>query len=196
MNYTAIFVPGIADDIGYVQSTLVRLWRFRKLSGQTHVMPWAGSGNYDAAAERLDKHVGRLHNQGKSVVLVGASAGATAVLNAYCANRDKIVAVILICPKVNDSTNINDAILKKNPAFKTSIELAEKNQPTLTAEDRQRFSIFISPRDGLVSKVDSLIPQVPTSLLVPLRHNLAILYALLFGFGRLRAEVTRITAQQ
>lgn len=195
MKLTAIYVPGLGDNLGYVQSNLVRLWRFRGLQGTTHIMPWAGLEVYSTKAQRLEKLIDSLAVNDRRIVLIGASAGGTAVINAYCARRNKVAVVMLICPKVNNSTNIGAKLIEKNPAFLTSLQQEEIAQAHLTASDKQKFVIFISPRDGLVQKTESLIPGVIVHELAPVRHTLAILYALSFGFAKLRAEVKRITAK-
>ena len=191
--YKLIYVPGIGDDIGFVQSTLVRLWRLRGVVGITHVMPWDGPSEYDVRAKRLLKLISAENRSGKQVVLVGASAGASAVINAYLAERPSVAAVVLICPKINDSTNIGAKILKKNPTFLTSMQQTGNILNNLTAADKARIAIFLSPRDGLVARRDGVIPGVKTYQLAPLRHNAAILYALTFGFGQLKSELQKIT---
>lgn len=189
---TVIFVPGILDDIGFVQSMLVRLWCLRGVRGVTHVMPWAGPDNYPALEAKLLARIDALTTNGNRVVLIGASAGATAVINAYRARRKQVSAVLMMCPKINDSTNIGAKFLKKNPSFLTSIKQEEIAQAQLTAEDKARFVIFVSPRDGVVNPHDSLIAGVKTCQLAPLRHNAAILHGLSFGFGQLKRELLRI----
>lgn len=192
MQHHIIYVPGILDDIGHVQSTLVRTWRLQGVRGHTHVMPWLGPEDYVAKEKKLLTYTDTLLKQGHRVSLMGASAGATAVLNVYHKRQQEIKSVALICPKVNDSTNIGSKILDKNPSFLTSIQLEENIQAELSDRDKKRMVILVSPRDGLVSRADSLISGVPTFQLPPLRHNAAIFYAISIGFPRIKATLNRL----
>ncbi len=100
MQHHVIYVPGILDDIAHVQSTLVRLWRLHGIYGHAHTMPWLGASDYPAKARRLLAAIDRLHDQGHRISLVGASAGASAVLNAYVERREVVSGVAIICPKI------------------------------------------------------------------------------------------------
>lgn len=195
MKHHVIYVPGIMDDVAYAQSTLVRLWRIYNLVGLTHSMPWTGAADYPAKAQRLLALIDSLHAQGRTVSLVGASAGASAVLNAYHDRLDVINGVVLVCPKINNSDNIGSEIETKNPSFIQSMNVLEVRLPQLTDANKQRIISLLSPRDGLVPREDSFIAGVTEQRLPPLRHNSAIAYAITFGFKKVADQLNSFTVQ-
>lgn len=192
MKTHIIYVPGILDDIGHVQGTLVKLWRLRGVRSYTHSMPWVGEPDITAKQSRLHDLIEEVAALGQRVYLVGASAGASAVLNAYVDNRTKVDGVCLICPKVNNADNVGSKISKKNPSFIQSLDILEGNLAKLNKNDKSKIITFLSPRDGIVPHQDSKIPGVAENSLPPLRHNVAILYALTFGFSKILRELSRI----
>ena len=195
MKHHVIYVPGIMDDVAYVQSTLVRLWRRHDVIGHTHSMPWVGAADYPAKARRLIALIDRLHAQGHTVSLVGASAGASAVLNAYYERLDVINGVVLICPKINNSNNVGLKITAKNPSFIQSLKVLEVRLPQLTDGAKQRLILLLSPRDGLITREDSLITGVHEQMLPSLRHNAAILYCLSFGSKKVVDQLNLFTVK-
>lgn len=192
MKHHVIYVPGIADDIGKVQSRIVKLWRFQGVQPETYVIPWAGKNNYDDSKRVLNKRIQMLVSRGDKVSLVGASAGGCAVMNAYLENPSQVSGVAMICPKLINADNIGKRIVSKNPAFKQAMEELQIRLNSLTESSKRDLVSFISPRDGLVSYHDSAIVGVKEVRLPGLRHNLAILYTLTFGSRRLIKELRRI----
>lgn len=191
MSHYILYVPGILDDVAHVQSTLVKLWRVHGVRGGTHVMPWRGQQDYEKSLKSLLSRIDRIRARGHQVSLVGASAGATAVLNAYFERLGKIETVILICPKIHNRDNISTKLVKRNPSFMDSLRLLEKQLPNLSMTDKSAIFSFVSPSDGLVPYADSAIEGVEESTLPPLRHNAAILYALSFGFVEILPKLKR-----
>lgn len=192
MKTHIIYVPGILDDIGHVQGILVKLWRFWGVKSYTHSMPWVGKADYANKQKRLVALIENLSVRGGSVYLVGSSAGASAVLNAYIDNKSLISGICLICPKVNNANNVGSKISKENPSFIQSLKILDANLKRLDAEDKRKVVSFISPRDGLVPYRDSTIPGVTEHKLPPLRHNAAILYAISFGFAKIQSALQKI----
>jgi pimeloyl-ACP methyl ester carboxylesterase len=177
-----IYVPGILDNIYHIQSISVRTWRPYGVRGHCHVMPWLGKEDYEAKFQRLLDEINKYKEQGHKVSLVGASAGASAVLNAYVAQPDKINGVVLICPKINGPETVSKKTYRKNPAFKESLELLQTNLPSLTTHDKAtKILSYYSPADGSIPYPGSVIPGVLERRLPAIRHGYAIVYALTFG---------------
>lgn len=191
-----IYVPGILDDIYRVQSTPVRLWRLHGMHGHTHEIPWAGSEPWQPKLERLLAEVDRLAAQGHRVSLIGASAGASAVLNAYAERRDRITGVVYIAAKINAPGTVSAKIYAQNPAFKTSLLALQDNLKLFTAADKSRMHSFYSPCDGTVPYAATVIPGVSESRLPSLKHGRAIMYALTFGSHRLLAPLKKLAAAE
>lgn len=194
MQHHVIYIPGILDDIAKVQSTLVRLWRAYDVHPHTHVMPWLGETDYDASKARLYREIDARHSDGHLITLVGASAGASVVLNGYIELPDKVSGLVLICPKVNNADNIGSKLLLKNPTFSNSMNDLTANLNKLSAEQKANIVSFLSPRDRMIPYEDSHIVGVREIELPALRHNAAIVYAISIGSRRLVSELKRIAA--
>lgn len=181
-QHHVIYVPGILDNIYHIQSISVRTWRLYGVRGHCHVMPWLGQESFGPKFQRLLDEIDKYLGQGHKVSLAGASAGASAVLNAYVALPGKINGVVLICPKINHPETVSKKTYRENPAFKESLELLQINLPKLTTHDKAtKILSYISPADGSISYAGSVIPGVPERRLPAIRHGYAIFYALTFG---------------
>lgn len=185
MRHHSIYIPGILDDVGHVQSCLIRLWALHGVRGKMHVMPWAGKGAYTVKEAKLLAVIDHYVSAGHSVSILGASAGATAALNVLLARPGVIDSVILICPKINNSRNVNPQLVQKNPAFMESLLQLEAAMPALTPTMKQKIAIFVSPADGTVTLADSKIDGVVTRQLPAFKHSVAILYAISIGFRKI-----------
>jgi pimeloyl-ACP methyl ester carboxylesterase len=180
-QHHVIYVPGIADDL-YHHGLAVKIWRLYGVRGHCHVMPWLGQEGFEPKFQRLLGEINKYAEQGHKVSLAGASAGASAVLNAYVAQPSKINGVVLICPKINGPETVSKKTYRKNPAFKESLELLQINLPKLTTHDKAtRIISYISPADGSIPYAGSVIPGVPEKRLPAIRHGYAIIYALTLG---------------
>jgi pimeloyl-ACP methyl ester carboxylesterase len=176
-----IYIPGILDNIYHIQSAAVRTWRLFGVHGQCHEIPWLGPESYELKFQRLLNEIDKHTAEGHDVALIGASAGASAVLNAYVARPDKIMGVILLCAKINYPETVSPKTYAKNPAFKESLEKLQTNLSKLTAFQKGRILSYYSPADGFVPYIATVIPGVQERKLPPLRHSRAILYGITFG---------------
>jgi len=178
MKRVVIYVPGIRDDWFKAQSFLLWFWRFRGVKPICHEMPWSGNEPYEAKVDRLLAQIDHEAAAGYKISLLGASAGASAVLNAYAARRESITGVVLICAKINLPDSVSKHTYDQNPAFKTSLQELQKLLPRLTAQDKSKILSIYSPVDTSVPHADTIIPGVREVALRPLSHGQAILYSI------------------
>jgi hypothetical protein len=109
---------------------------------------------------------------------VGASAGASAVLNAYVERSDKITGLVYICAKINTPESVGQKTYTANPAFKTSLYKLQDNLPKLSPADKAKMLSLYSPGDNTISREATIIPGVEERRLPSLNHGKAILYAI------------------
>lgn len=180
-----IYVPGIRDDLFGVQSVLIQWWRLRGVRPVMLTMPWIGQEAFEPKLARLIAQIDRYHQRGYRVCLVGASAGASAVLNAYSQRKEVVGGVAYVCGKINDPESVSRQTYSNNPAFKTSMFQLQQVLGNLNAVDKKKFVSFYSPVDTTVPHADTIIDGVVEQKLPALRHGLAILYTLSFGSRKL-----------
>lgn len=179
-QHHVIYIPGIGDD-SFGQGLYVKLWRPYGVRGHLHEMPWAGDEAYEPKFQRLLAEIDKYKAQGHQVSLIGPSAGAGAVLNAYVERKNSITGLIYICAKINGPETVSDKLYAKNPAFKTSLYALQGNLKKLTPADKAKMHSFYSPGDGYVPYEATTIPGVEESRLPSLRHGRAIIYSITLG---------------
>jgi len=190
-----IYVPGILDDIYHAQGALLAAWRLHGVRGHIHPMPWAGQEDYRPKVDRLLAEIDRYIARGHLVSLVGASAGASAILNAYVERADKITSLVYICGKINGPETVSDKTYRANPAFKTSAQLLQSNVARLTDKDTSKMLSLYSPGDHSVPHAATIIPGVPEQQLPALGHGKAIIYSLSIGAPTIINHTKQIAAQ-
>lgn len=189
-----IYVPGIHDDIYHAQSLMLIPWRLFGVRGHCHVMPWLGKQSYEPKLQSLHEEVNSYRAQNHRVFLVGASAGASAVLNLYAEHPSELAGVALICPKLSHPETVRAAIYEANPAFQTALTILQPNLGLLGRREKARMAIYYSPKDGVIPYEDSSLPGVKEYSLPPVRHGFAILYAITFGAFRLCTRLKALPA--
>ncbi|MEO8105088.1 MAG: hypothetical protein ABI602_02005, partial [Candidatus Saccharibacteria bacterium] len=152
-----IYLPGIGDDWWGVQSLIVKFWRLYGVHGHCHPLPWAGPGEYGDKMTAVLAEIDTLAAAGHLVSLVGASAGATAALNAYVVRRSTVHGVVFISAKLNHPETVSPGLLQRNPSFEVALAAAHANLTSLSAADKKRFHLFYSERDSYVPHRDSFI---------------------------------------
>ena len=192
MQHHIIYVPGIGDNIFRLQSTIIKFWRLFGVRGHCHPMPWAGPGDYAAKTAALVTKIDEYTAAGHRVSLVGASAGASAVLNAYSSRAHAIRGLIYICGKINYPETVSAATISKNPAFKEALAALQTNLRGFTKADKARFHSFYSEKDGLIPYDSTQIVGVKETKLPPLRHGMAIVYSLSLGFPKLLRVLNQV----
>ena len=189
-QHHVIYVPGILDNI-YRQDLIVKAWRLYGVRGHCHVMPWVGDEDYQPKLERLLDRIDHYMAKGHRVSLLGVSAGASAVLNAYVERKDDITGLVYALAKIKAPETVSDALYAANPAFKTSIEALQENLKKLTPADKAKMHSFYSPGDGYVPHAATVIPGVRESRLPALRHGRAITYSLTLGARKILAPLKK-----
>ncbi len=190
-QHHVIYVPGIQDDIYHAQSLPMKFWWLYGLRGHCHPMPWAGEEPYEPKFKRLLAQIDGYLAQGHKVSLLGASAGASAVLNAYVERADKITGLAYVCAKINAPETVSDLTYNANPAFKTALYGLQGNLPRLKPADKDKMHSYYSPGDHYVPYAATTIPGVEESRLPPLKHGFAIIYSLTFGAHRIARFLRR-----
>jgi hypothetical protein len=184
-RHYVIYVPGIKDDAFYIQSLLIQCWRLWGIRPVMFTMPWLGEEEFEPKLSRLISKIDDYIHRGYRVSLVGASAGASAVLNAYAKEKGKIQSVAYICGKVNHLDSVSRRTYIRNPAFRTSMQQLQSTISHFDGRDKRALSSFYSPADETVPHADTIIEGIMEQKLPSLGHSFAILYCLSIGSRKL-----------
>jgi len=181
VKHHVFYVPGILDDIYHLQSVLVATWRLYGVRAHCHPMPWAGTEPYELKFNKLLAAIDDQLDKGNVVSLVGASAGASAVINAYVERADRINGVVYVCGKINGPETVSKKTYKENPAFKTSLAELQTSLSKLSARDKSKMLSLYSDKDNSVPYEATTVPGVDEQQLPGLNHGQSIIYSLSLG---------------
>ncbi len=145
-------------------------------------MNWAENAEWEAKIGSLLSRIDELKAGGKTVALVGASAGGSVVINAYTARKADIAGVVTLCAKLKNPSDIGPKYRNANPPLIDSVAGSEQSLKTLDAHDRARILTRRAFYDEVVTtKSDSIIEGARNQISPTLFHALTIGLQLLFG---------------
>lgn len=177
--HDVIYVPGLGDHNGRGQELLVTSWSLWGVRPHMLRMHW-NDGQFEPKLQALLAKIDELHSAGHTVSLVGASAGATAVLNAFAVRPGKVHRVVLIAGWVNHPENIGPEYRSKNPAFVESAMQVQHSLDVLQG-DVSRIQSRYAIIDLIVPRKNSLIEGASSRVVFSFGHGLTIASQLLFG---------------
>jgi dienelactone hydrolase len=183
MTHHVLYVPGLGDHNSHGQETVPQRWGKYGVAGHYAPMLWNDKQPFAPKLQRLVDKIDELSADGSAVSLVGASAGASAVLLALAARPNKVVGVVCICGKVNHPETIGRNRYIENPAFETAMIDLQKALPEITAKYASRIMSIHPLYDGTVAVRDTIIPGAREKTILGIGHALSIFGALVFRSG-------------
>lgn len=182
MTHTVIIVPGLGDrkeTFGFA----VRDWeRKYDIKPIIKLMNWRDrSEGYEVKLNSLLKLIDDLSNQNQHICLLGASAGGSAVMNAYCARRTMVHKVINVCGRMRKGVRVFPSLelaAQTSPAFYQSVTQCEKNVEMLSVMDKNKMLVIKSFFDEIVPSATVTIPQVRVITVPMITHGLSIAIAM------------------
>lgn len=179
-RHSVIYVPGLGDEHDRGQSLALKLWNFYGLKAECFRIGWAGNTPFDEKLKKLHSRVKALSQVG-TVSLVGASAGATAVINEFSFGQNDIHRMVCIAGKLKNFDTITDQTYAHNPNFRRSIELVPESLQKLSDTDRGNILTLVPASDNIVPVQDAVIDGVESREIPVQGHAFAIGYALTIG---------------
>lgn len=165
-----LYITGLGDHNVTTQQRVIQSWRWWGVEPELFQVNWASKEPWATKLKRLLARIDDLRSQNKPVALVGISAGAAAVINAYAARKDQLAGVVCIAGKINRPHIIGKRYRRENPAFITSANDCEQAlatiEPIYRSRIMSRFAIF----DPIVSKKDSRVPGVQNRVVPSIGH--------------------------
>lgn len=180
MKVKVIYLPGIGDHRPWFQDKLIWLWRLFGLEANFHAVGWANDEAWSSKLEKIISQIDEYAEDGRTVALVGVSAGGSAALNAYVARRHKISAVVFIAGKVKGTVNINPSYFKDNPAFKDSLFSSDAAFSKLTTDDKRRMLYIYTNHDRTVRPEYNRLPGVAEKRILAFSHISAFYLTIIF----------------
>lgn len=177
-----IYVPGLGDSDPKFQRRAVRFWKWWGVDSELFQISWAEDVRWEIKFNLLLKRIDALKANGQKVALVGASAGGSAVINAYAARKNDITGVVIICGKLKNPNDIGPKYRNANPPLVSSVASSDQALKTLDAQDRARILTRRAFYDEVVvTKSDSIIVGAHNQVSPTIIHALTIAIQLVFG---------------
>lgn len=180
MSHHVIYVPGFGDSKSSGQKTVIQIWRLFGLHPHYLALGWSRQEGFGLKLDRLQQLIDELSGQGHTVSLVGVSAGASAVLNAY-KSRKNIHKVVCISGKINRPEQINQNYFIKNPDFKEAVFGIKAILQSLSPAELKKIMSTHPRYDQIVPIDDTKIPGSVEKALPGRSHATGIFIALTVG---------------
>lgn len=185
-KHVAIVVPGLKDQIP-IHELLTALWPLWGITPVVHKMNWHDGESFDRKLDGLVRRIDMLGAKYENVSLVGASAGASAALNAYIKRKTKIHRVVNVCGRLRAKTNrgIDDFEKRTSSSnsFRQSVLTVSAGVAELTAADCKKIRcIYPFFGDELVPK-DTCILEGAENIAIPTgEHMISIGFAMVTNY--------------
>lgn len=180
MKHHILYIPGLGDRYSYGQDVAINLWRFYGFTPHYLPLGWRRKDGLEAKLTRILKAIDELSSDGGYVSLVGASAGAGAVLNAYAQNKT-VTGVVYLCGKVNHPETVLPQIYRDNPDFKASLSALKGSLDKLEQAELSRILNIHPKRDHTVPPEDTRITGVVEEIVPGWNHASGIFAGIVFG---------------
>lgn len=181
MIHSVIFIPGLGDTSpnGALQCQVIKLWRVWGVRPYCFTMDWSGQASFDTRFKSLLMLIDERLEAG-AVSLVGASAGATAVLNAYAA-RPACSGVVCIAGKINKPETLSGTYRQKQPLFWESAHRTPKALRALNSKQRQSILSIRAYRDELIPASESTVSGAVNRQTKTVGHVITIAVQMVIG---------------
>jgi pimeloyl-ACP methyl ester carboxylesterase len=186
MSHQVIYVPGLGDSRDFGQDNAIKKWKKFGLDAHYFPLGWSDQEKFEPKLKKLLAKIDEFTAQGHLVSLIGVSAGASAVLNAY-ARRPEVTGVVLVGAKVQNPQSIGQETFDENPAFKDSMFMVADSLESMGPEKISRILSIHPLYDGRVPVADTRIPGAVEKTVPVIGHMLGIFYVIAFR-GRLIAN--------
>lgn len=183
-NHTVIIIPGLGDGVTLMELA-VRSWQKKGLTPLVYAVGWRdGEQSFTPKLTRLLALIDKLHASGKTVSLVGTSAGGSAGLNAFIERRDMVHRMINVCGRLRVGPRSGlwsfEDKTRTSMAFADSVRMCEAHQTTLTDGEKKRILTITPLFDetvpastvGLTGSHNIVIPTVEHVLSISLAMTL------------------------
>ena len=152
-----IYIPGIGDHKLGRQRMAVDMWKHYGVEPEICALIWNDGQSWESKFERLLNRIDELVMEGKSVGIVGVSAGATAAINAFAVRKEVLVGIVCVAGKIHRPQTVGGLYKQQNPAFITSAYACQDTLRTLSKDDLCRIQSRYGLFDNIVLTRDSHI---------------------------------------
>lgn len=193
-SHRVIYLPGLGDPRSKEEGVLRRLWHLYGIEVSYHPLYWSDNRSFDVKLKEVESEIDVLVEKGDPVSLVGASAGASAALNAFASRHEKLNALVCICGKINNPQSVMEYTFSHNPSFRDSLSLIPHSLEQLDGPLRSRILSLHPLYDGVVPIADTFVEGALNKTMPSVGHAISIAYADIFASATI-ARFLKITTK-
>lgn len=184
MIHKVIVVPGLGDETNIIK-WVVSGWKRYDLEPIIHNIWWKTEPkHFEPKLKRLVNLIDRLSEDGNKISLLGASAGGSAVLNAFLRRKNKIRKVVSVCGRLRRGEEKGlrsfESRTSSSLAFKESVLMFEKDEQTLDKKDRNNIMTVRALFDELVPDNTAVVEGANNKQIKSIEHVFSIWMSLSF----------------
>lgn len=176
-----IYLPGLGDPRPKEKSVLRRLWGLYGIEVSYHPLYWNDNRPFEVKLKDIITEIDTLTETGTLVSLVGASAGASAAMNAFASRHETLNALVCICGKINNPQTVMEYTFSHNPSFRDSLSLIPHSLAQTQGPIRGRILSLHPLYDGVVPVADTFIEGAVNRSMPSVGHAASIAYADIFA---------------
>jgi predicted alpha/beta hydrolase family esterase len=191
-----LYIPGLGDENIDLQAKAVNVWRWFGVKPDIIQIKWSDTEPWNDTFVRLLARIDAAYAKGYKVALVGASAGATAVINAYAVRQTEVVGCVLIAGKVNHPETIGKQYNQSAPKFVEAAYMTPDALASLSAAALKNINSRYALFDNVVSRADSYIPSARNTMVYTVGHAITIAVQLAIGAPRFLYFLKRRATQR
>lgn len=169
-KHRVIIIPGLGDDVMKMSLT-TNHWRQHGLDPVIHAIGWSDGKEFRQKLQALVKMIDQYAKNGNRVSLVGCSAGASAVLNAFIDRKKIIHRVITVCGRLKSGSQQGfrsfPVRTATSPSFAQSIHLFEGREGVLSDQDRKKIMTVRALFGDELVPADTAIVRGAYNIVVP-----------------------------
>lgn len=182
-----IYVPGLGDRRLANRQRGLDLWHFRNVTTEICPMKWYISEPWPDKLARLTDLIDKRRTEGKSVTIIGESAGASAVMSVMTARPELVDGAILLCGKFTHPDRVADSLYRKNPTFQTAMIESANGATELTEQARKKILNLHPLFDPVVPVQETKVRGIKNAYMPVAGHAISIFFALTLWSWRMVA---------
>lgn len=176
-----LYVAGLGDNRARGQDRAVADFARYGLDLSYEPVHWGDKELWIPKEKRLVARIDELYEEsGKPLVLIGSSAGASAIFNAGARRPEKVACFVSICGKILHPETLEGKDFELNPAFRESLAKLPASIKTLEATHHNRVLSMRPFWDRRVPVADTKIGCGRELCIPMIGHVASIATALVF----------------
>jgi pimeloyl-ACP methyl ester carboxylesterase len=173
-----IYVPGLGDVDLSMRRRALGLWKYRAVKPVVFGVDWSTAEPWQQKLHRLNTFIRQTAQPNTAIVLVGESAGAAAVTQAFADNPSIVAGVVLLCGKSQFPELLGSSYTSRHPALKDAVTASATVTQGLTAQQRAKILNLHPLFDPIVPVRETKIPGTKNSVIPMVGHAASIAFVI------------------